>query len=281
MARRILSADSVLTPAAQPSLQKHPVGHLASVRGNSVRTETPGAGLPAGLDSRWLAPADSATGGPLFDWADRAALFSEIEFVNRIREKLDEAALKIAPSMLRIVLTVKAHVAGPKAQRAFLAEHVDWDFRRISELCLVAERYGLLEPESRVEGEREIRAYGWSNALKLAYVPFAADRREVWDRARGGRDKASYRAVLEEIQRFRERKLVGPPAPQEAVGAQFATVRSHFESLTALAGNLSTAEECRDALREVGQALKELARFKRVLKERMDSAETEALAASA
>ena len=287
MARRILSADSALTPAAQSSLQNEPGPAPSSTVQNSVqsslqtsvRTENPSGGLVSGLESRWhlFRPSE---GKVLFDWEDRRELYTEIEFVNRVRERMDEAAVKIAPSMLRIALTVKANVEGAKAQRAFLAEHVDWDFRRISELCIVAESYGLLEAGRRTRGEQELRSYGWSNALKLAYVPNPLERVEIWDRARGGSEKASYRAVLEEIRRFRERKLVAPPSPLEEVGAQIASARGHFDSLNTLSADLSTPDNCRLALKELSQTQRELSGLRRVLKERMDAAETEALAAT-
>ena len=287
MARRILSADSVLTPAAQPSLRNEPGPSGSSTAAlsvkdalqTSVRTENPSGGLVSGLESRWhlFRPSE---GKVLFDWEDRTELYTEIEFVNQVRERMDEAAVKIAPSMLRIVLTVKANVEGGKAQRAFLAEHVDWDFRRISELCIAAESYGLLDAERRTRGEQELRRYGWSNALKLAYVPDPLERGDIWDRARGGKEKASYRAVLEEIRRFRERKLVGPPSPLEEVGAHIASVRGHFDSLDTLSANLSTPDHCRLALKELSRTQRELSGLRRVLKERMDAVETEALAAA-
>ena len=102
MARRILSADSVLAPSAQKSLKKFPQGlpeksalekkqleknpgaGLASQAQNSVRTES-GAGLVPALESRWQGSAVPG-GQALFDWEDRAALFTEIEFVNRARD---------------------------------------------------------------------------------------------------------------------------------------------------------------------------------------------------
>lgn len=294
MARRILSAESVLTPTAQSSLQNDsPPRTENSVNSvNSVRTESVPAppaqsphadsvGLVAGVESRWQLTR-TAEGRVLFDWEDRTALYTEIEFVNRVREKLDEAAVMIAPSMLRIVLTVKANVEGAKAQRAFLGEHVDWDFRRISELCIVAESFGLLDSDRREQGEDEIQRYGWSNALKLAYVPIPNERREIWERARGGREKASYRDVLEEIRRFRERKLIAGPAPlsaAEEMGSQLASVRGRLETLNFLSANLSSPDNCREALKELSQTQRELSGIKRALKERMESAETEALAA--
>ncbi len=186
--------------------------------------------------------------------------------------------------MLRIVLTVKANVAGAKAQRAFLAEHVDWDFRRISELCIVAESYGLLDPGRRPGGEEELRRYGWSNALKLAYVRDSTERREIWERARGGRERASYRDVLEELRRFRERKLIQAPRPSAEIGTRITTrinsARGHVETLHTLSTDLSSPDACREALKEVSLAQRELATLKRELKDRMESAETEALAAT-
>lgn len=273
MARRILSADSALLPQAQSSLG-------APAANGEPRSELRG-GFFNWLQERWahllaLKPADV-----LFDWDDRAALMAEIAFVNQTRERLDEAALKIAPSMLRIVLTVKANVADPRDQRAFIADHVDWDLRRVSELCIVADRYGLLDPDRREDGRREIARYGWSSALKLAYVADPAERREIWDRARNGRDQATYRAVLEEIRRFRDRRLIGPPATVQDVGTRLNAVVQSMEALTASTHDLSSAQRYQDALDQVARAQRELARLRRALRERMQAHETEALAESA
>lgn len=268
MARRILSADSALAPQAQSSLS------------GPARTDGRG-GFFQWLQERWSTLLALRPEDVLFDWEDRTALMNEIAFVNETRERLDEAALKIAPSMLRIVLTVKANVDAPREQRAFLARHVDWDLRRISELCIVADSYGLLDPGRREAGSREIARYGWSCALKLAYVRDPADRAEVWERARGHKPGASYRDVLEEIKRFRERKLVGPPASLADVTSRLDTARESFEALTGTAHALDTPERCREALAQVTRAQRELARLKRALSERVQAAETEALAESA
>ena len=294
MARRILPADSALMPSAQAPLQSPRQSAQQSTRqsprnlpvqplpaaSTSVRTEFHGGrgGLLPGLDERWNQALALAPGEVLFDWEDRSALMSEIAFVNQAREKLDEAVLKIAPAMLRIVLTVKAHVPAPKAQRAFLAEHMEWDLRRISELCIVADSYGLLEPGQRREGQGEIERYGWSNALKLAYVRDPAERADLWERARRGKPKASYRAILEEIKRFRERKMIGPPPPQEDLGQRLLATKTEFAALESLGPNLTAPEEYQEALRHVSKAQQELSRLKRTLKERLEAAETEALA---
>ncbi len=268
MARRILSAESALMPPAQASLSP------------SVRTEFRG-GFFQWLQERWGTLLGLRPEEVLFDWDDRTALMSEIAFVNQARERLDEAALKLAPAMLRIVLTVKANLAEPREQRAFLAEHVDWDLRRISELCIAADSYGLLDPARRESGSRELARYGWSCALKLAYVRDPAERREVWERARGLREQPSYRDVLEEMRRFRERKLLGPPASSEDVDARLLTAQQTFAALTSGAHDLSRSEGCQAALAQVARAQRELGRLKRALQERLQAAETEALAESA
>ena len=270
MARRILSADSALLPQAQASL-----GASAAPRGE-LR-----GGFFNWLQERWghllaLRPEDV-----LFDWEDRAALMAEIAFVNQTRERLDEAALKIAPSVLRIVLTVKANLADPRDQRAFIADHVDWDLRRVSELCIVADRYGLLDAERREEGRREIARYGWSASLKLAYVADPAERRDVWERARNGREKASYRDVLEEIRRFRDRRLIGPPATTADVGARLNALSQSMDAIVGISHDLSSPQRYQEALDQVARAQRELARLRRALQERMQAHETEALAASA
>src|SRR5690349_7062441 len=110
MARRILSADSALMPQPQLSLKVAPPPVTITAPSTQVMQE---------LTQRWNG---SATG--LFDWGDRSALMAEIDLVNRAQGVLDEAATKIAPSVLRIVLTVKEHLPDPKAQRAFLGEHL-------------------------------------------------------------------------------------------------------------------------------------------------------------
>ena len=80
-----------------------------------------------------------------------------------------------------------------------MGDHLNLDFRRVSELCIVADSYRLLDSGQRRQGEREIATYGWSKALKLAHVRNPEDRRQVWESACGGGGSASYRAVLESI----------------------------------------------------------------------------------
>jgi hypothetical protein len=268
MARRILSAESALMPAAQAPLSA------------AARTEAP-RGFFSWLQERWNALLGLREDEVLFDWDDRTALMGEIAFVNQAHERLDEAVLKLAPSMLRIVLTVKANLDQPGEQRAFLAEHVSWDLRRISELCIVADSYGLLAPGRRAAGNREIARYGWSSALKLAYVREPAARQEIWERACDGSGRASYRDVLEELRRFRERKLIGPPASSADVSARLDAARYTFDALMVCAHDLSAPQRCQEALAQVSQAQRELGRLKRALQERLQAAETEALAESA
>ena len=86
--------------------------------------------------------------------------------------------------------------------------------------------------------------------------------------------------LMEEIKRFRERKLVSLPSPLEEVGAQIASARGHFDSLGTLSADLSTPDNCRLALKELARTQRELSVLRRALKERMDAAETEALAAT-
>lgn len=267
MARRILSADAALMPIAQASL-------------NTEARPTSRTGFMGWLQERWAGLMALRPEAVLFDWEDRTELMNEIAFVNEARERIDEAATMIAPSMLRIVLTVQENLPDGKAQRAFLAEHVDWDVRRISELCIVADHYGLLEPDRRQTGREEIRRYGWSNALKLAYVADPADRGDLWDRARNGKSQASYRSVLEEIRRFRERKQITPPVQEDQVAAQFSAARTRLAALDALPKELDSPDQCREALRQVSKAHQELGRLKRALKDRVEASETEAMAAS-
>ncbi|HUJ73261.1 MAG TPA: hypothetical protein VL359_00325, partial [bacterium] len=199
MPRRILSADAALVPHQQVSLTM-PVPEARSP-------------LLQELQARW----QKGPPAPL-EWRDRGGLLAEIDLVNRAQQVLDEAAIKIAPVLLRIVLAVKEHLPLPAAQRAFLAEHLHLDFRRLSELCIVAESYALLDAQRREEGAREIERYGWSIALKLAYVRDPHDRADLWRRASAGRPKAAYRDVLEQIHLYRQRKLIGatPGEPSEA-----------------------------------------------------------------
>ncbi|MDH5752398.1 MAG: hypothetical protein OEZ59_08275, partial [Deltaproteobacteria bacterium] len=172
MARRILSADSALMPQGQTSLH--------STQPPEIRK-----GFIQEIQSRWEQMRALSEEMVLFDWDNRSALMSEIEWVNSARERLDEAYFKVAPSMLRIVLTVKENLHDPVEQRSFLVNNLDWDLRRVSELCIVADSYGLLDQQRRRQGEEELRIYGWSNSLKLAYVRDPRDRLEIWDRAGG------------------------------------------------------------------------------------------------
>jgi hypothetical protein len=268
MAKRILSADSALMPTTQISLAP------------SVRTETHG-GFLARLQERWSSALSLPGGGLLFDWEDKRALMGEIEFINGAQAAVDEAAVKLAPSMLRVVLTVKSNLPTPAEQRAFLAEHMRMDFRRISELCIVADSYGLLDADCRREGERELQKYGWSNALKLAYVRDPHDRRDIWERACGGKPTASYRAVLQEIRHFRERKLIAPPAPAEEIEERLGAVRKLFSTFNGAAKHLHSREEIREALQELERVQRELGQLKRALKDQFEAAEVEDLAASA
>ena len=257
MARRILSADAALVPHAQEPLNV------------SVRTESPTSRLTA-IQARWIeTPAGPGEAG-LFDWERRDELMAEIAFVNRAQEFLDEAAVKIAPSVLRIVLTVKHHIPRPAEQRAFLTEHLDLDFRRISELCIVADSYRLLDPEHRAEGEAEIVRYGWSKSIKLAHVPDPAERGDIWERACAGGAEASYRAVLEEIRRFRQRKRIGPALISWEVGPALDSVRRSFATFERLAAQPASREECSGALEELGRLRKELDQVQRALEQRID-----------
>ncbi len=268
MAKRILSADAALMPAAQVSLDP------------SVRTETR-AGFFQNLQKRWEAALSLDPRAILFDWDDKRALLDEIEFINRVQEAADEAAVRVAPSMLRVVLTVRSNLASAAEQREFLAEHMKLDFRRISELCIVADTYGLLDPEARHEGEEELKRYGWSNALKLAYVRDPHDRRDIWERARGEKAAASYRAVLREIRFYRDRKLIAPPAPAEEIEVRLGTVRKLFSTFSGAAKNLHSKEEIGAALQELERVRKELNQLQRALKDQFEAADVADMAASA
>ncbi len=268
MARRILSADTALRPLAQVSLQNSRPAASREILWQAIQDHWSQA-LPAQEDHL------------IFDWNDRQALMAEIDFVNRSQIALDEAAVKIAPSLLRIVLTVKRHVPNPKEQRAFLADHLELDFRRISELCIVADSYGLLDNSRRRDGEREIDRYGWSKALKLAYVRDPLERQGIWERARGNKRAASYRAVLEEIRRFRERKLIASPPPQTDIASRLDSIREKITAIHAVAGQLTTREDFQEALQGLQQLSRDLSQIKRALKEQMVAAEMEELAASA
>jgi hypothetical protein len=239
----------------------------------------PGASAPIlqELNQRW-----HGAGVDLFDWRDRSALMAEIDLVNRAQSVLDEAAVKIAPSLLRIVLTVKENLPDPKAQRAFLAEHLQLDFRRVSELCIVADSYALLDPRHRTLGAREIERYGWSIALKLAHVRDAHERADLWQRACAGRLRAAYRDVLEEIRRFRERKLIGPPAsPLANLPERMGSVRAAFTHFDALTRRLRGPQDYHDAMATVEKLRRELGRIQRTLRDQMEAEEHRALAGSA
>ena len=298
MGRRILSADAALLPNTQQSLHalrsslpEESKGGLAHGAGNGATATGPGnAAVPAvhaALQARWLERPRGLSPQALFDWDDRRALLDEIAFVNRAQSMLDEASVKIAPSVLKIVLTVKQHLPDPSAQRAFLADHLTLDFRRISELCIVADSYCLLDPARRAEGEQEIVRYGWSKALKLAHVPDPHERRDTWRRACAGADAASYRAVLEEIRRLRERKPVGPAAEPSApqgsvhdVAVVFSSTRDAFTLLERALDNIRPAsrESCALALREVSHLKRELDHLRSTLQHRVEALPLEAMA---
>lgn len=285
MAKRILSADGALVAHSQVPLANSAPHGRTGPPGFSVRTESRGAetrgGMMEAIQARWVEAQQIGSGAMLFDWDDRGALLREIAFVNKAQARLDEAAVKIAPTLLRIVLTVKQNLPGPKAQRNFLAEHLELDFRRISELCIVADSYHLLEPSKRQAGEREIAKYGWSKALKLAYVRGAEERRAIWERACQGRPVAPYRAILEEIGRFRERKLIGPPAELSAVHSRLGSAEQLFSAFAGLAHRLESREEVEDALRGLGKVRRELGKLQRALRDQLVTVEVDTMAANA
>ncbi len=268
MARRILSADSVLVPQPQASLR------------DSVRTEGRAHILQL-LNQKWMGLPALTPGQLLFDWAESGALQEEIAFVNHAQAFMDEAAVKIAPSVLRIVLTVKHHLPEPQAQRAYLGEKLALDFRRISELSIVAESYGLLDPAQREQGAREIEHYGWSKALKLAYVRDPEARRDIWGRACGLGHSASYRAVLEEIRRFRERRLIAPPMAEDRVEGLIADAVDRIDTFKRRAAHLQSRDDVLEALHELRRVQRELGQVKRALQDKLLAAEVEGLAAQA
>ena len=268
MAKRILSADSALMPSTQASLNP------------SVRTEHKGDFMKS-LSDKWSEVAAVDASGVLFDWEDQRGLRDEIEFVNSTQSTLDEAAVKLAPSLLRIVLTVKANLDTPGEQRAYLAENLMLDFRRVSELCIVADSYGLLDSDYRKKGEHELARYGWSNALKLAYVRDPYERGEIWARACAGKPSASYRAVLEEIRRFRERKLIAPPLPREELNNRLVTARNLFTRFASATDRLDSSADLQNALGELETLQKELTRVRTALKDQTEVVEMEEMAASA
>ncbi|HEX7926416.1 MAG TPA: hypothetical protein VF678_02425 [bacterium] len=247
-----------------------------------VTVTAPSAQVMQELTQRWNG---SATG--LFDWGDRSALMAEIDLVNRAQGVLDEAATKIAPSVLRIVLTVKEHLPDPKAQRAFLGEHLQLDFRRVSELCIVADSFRLIDPQQRTMGEREIERYGWSIALKLAYVRDPHDRADLWQRACAGRTRAAYRDVLEAIRNYCERKLIGAPSPaQDDAGEdrlldRLGNAREAFTHFDALTQHLRGPKDYEAAVETLEKLQKELNRIRRTLRGQMEAADHRVMATTA
>ena len=254
MARRILSAQSALRPSEQHSLEDGGINSLA---------------LPS---QDWNAALQLRPDQVLFNWDNNNDLMREVAFVNHAREKLDEAAVKIAPAMLRIVLTVKENVADAKSQRAWLAKHVDWDFRRISELCIVAESYGLLDSQRRLAGVAELQLYGWSNALKLAYVRNSEDRQRIWQIACNSAPRASYRRVLKVLQEYRspqqlETPVSSPPTVNH-LHESIAALRASWEALQKLQ-HIQHPEQARLALQHVKLLEKKLPQLKRTLTQRL------------
>jgi hypothetical protein len=296
MARRILSADAALVPHSQAPL-RHGVRPANGSNGSGAvpaQGSTVGPALFGAIQARWLERSLGAMPPALFDWQDQRPMLDEIAFVNRAQGLLDEASVKIAPSVLRIVLTVKANVPDAAGQRAFLAEHLALDFRRLSELCIVADSYGLLDLTARMEGEKEISRYGWSKALKLAHVRDPLERREIWRRAcahagadanggGGGSESASYRSVLEEIRRFRERKQIGPLTGKGLNGAfdlapTLTSARLAFAHLDRTLRNDQSRGTCADALDQVNRLRRDLETLKRALQERLEMMPMEAMA---
>ena len=267
MAKRILSADSALVAHTQTSL------------GHSVRTETR-SDFFSQLEARWRDSLACSADELLFSWEDQGPILREMAFINTVQARMDEAAVRIAPALLRIVLTVRENLPSPQAQKEYLAKHLELDFRRISELCIVGDSYGLLLPGQRHQGEKEIALYGWSKALKLAYVRDPADREMIWSNACAGRPSASYRAVLEEIKRFRERRLIGPPAPREEITTRLERIATSYRALNASPLSLGRPEDYHQTLRQVDSMRRELGRLKRVLQDQIVAVETEELAAA-
>jgi hypothetical protein len=182
---------------------------------------------------------------------------------------------------------VKEHLTEPKAQRAFLAEHLQLDFRRISELCIVADSFRLLDPHQRGMGEREIERYGWSIALKLAYVRDPHDRADLWQRACAGRTRAAYRDVLEAIRNHRERKLIAGPktAPDDSAGEmlndRLGNAREAFTHFDALTKHLRGPKDYAAAVETLEKLQKELNRIRRTLRGQMEAVDHKELATSA
>ena len=263
MARRILPAQNALNPLSQSSLQNPmAVGAAAPENANS--------GVFGQLEVRWNTTLQQK-GSPLFDWKDTTLLLQEVEFVNNVQEKMDEAAVRLAPSMLRIVSTIKANLSSPKAQRAWLAQHLNWDFRRISELCIVASSYGLLNPQTRQQGAVEMQRYGWSNALKLAYIRSPEERSEIWRRACAGRPRASYRDVLTQMEALRTTPLQSLPQTTsefdpDDLDLRLSNIRTNMASLGALADHITEPQNTRIALQRVDALQQELQALKKNLK---------------
>lgn len=277
MAKRILSANSALKPGNQMALGS--AGSAGSAT-PSVRTESRGPVFQQ-ITERWREALAADPNELLFDWQDQADLMREIEFINKAHTLLDEASMKIAPAMLRVVLTVKENMESPKEQRAFLAENLELDFRRISELCIVADSYRLLDLQWRDAGEREIHRYGWSKALKLAHVHDPDDRKDIWQRACGDKSIGSYRDVLEEISRYRNRKLIAPPSEAEEVELKIMGVREKYKAFESLTRELNSSDNFSHAIKSLSQLQRELNALKKSLKDRMETADVESMAATA
>ncbi len=250
MARRILPAQSALRPPEQNS--------LAGGRPDSASS------LQIWNKNLQLSPKEI-----LFNWEESSELMDEVSYVNQGREKIDQAVIVLAPSMLRIVLTVKANLPNPKDQRDWLAKHVDWDFRRISELCIVAESYQLLNPQNRLTGEAELRRYGWSNALKLAYVRNPEARQQIWESACGDTPRASYRQVLKALHQYRSPLHLEAPVPDQNLHEGIAVLRASWEALQNLQHSPYQAPQTRLALEQVKSLEKKLPSLKRTLMERL------------
>ncbi len=223
-------------------------------------------GLFGQLEMRWNTLLQQ-NNTPLFNWKNPDALMREVTFVNSVQEKMDEVVARIAPSMLRIVNTVRANLPSQKSQREWISKHLNWDFRRISELCIVASSYNLLNPHTRQQGAAEMQRYGWSSALKLAYIRTPAERGEIWRAACAGRPRASYRDVLNQINSLRNK----PSLPQSAsltsddIDMRLNNIRTNMAGLGALTEQITDPQNTKAALQRVSTLQRELQHLKKAL----------------
>jgi hypothetical protein len=128
---------------------------------------------------------------------------------------------------------------------------------------------------------REIERYGWSKALKLAHVRDPAERHAIWERAAQATGGASYRAVLAEIGRFRERKLIAAPETPPRLDHIVHDAQARFAAFSRTAAHLRTRDQVQVAIEELSDLQRDLTRLRRALRDRLQDEQVAEMGAGA